>query len=408
MRSIEVGPLSAASIQGELRHNGLEVFVSSSSQLIICGDWTGNSDFNGSGTVDFEAGVRPGSATNIVSVVNFAGDVTFQSDAEVEIEFAGMMPSQHDQMNIAGDLDISGSLSLSTIGSFEFSSEQEMTIIRVDGNSTGTFDGLAEGTVVDTIGDADLIISYVGGDGNDVSIRSQLVKEPCVADISLINGELVISGTQGPEDIIVMESGGMLLVDYDQECFEQFPVQEVSRIVINSFGGADLIVVDAAVPTLLSSGFGADVVMGGSVENEIFGGPGADIICGGPMDDLINSGRGQDTVFALGGNDVVIGGDADDMLVGGPGNDELFGGLGADILNGNGGEDTLIGNAGADTLSGGAGNDVLSGLGGPDELLGRGGDDVLRGGEGFDTLNGGPGTDTALDQGEVEISIEID
>ena len=404
---IEIEALSVADVLGNLRHDGSEVFVSSSSQLLIFGDWTGTSDFTGTGTVDFEAGVRPGNATDATSTINFEGDVTFQSDAEVEIEFQGVLSSQRDQLHIEGDLDIDGSLSLQTIDGFQFSSEQEMTILSVDGNSTGMFDGLPEGAVVDTIDGFDLIISYVGGSGNDVTIRSQTIEEPCDAEIGIINGDLVIIGTQGPEDITVTESGGLLVVDYDQECLEEFPIQDVSRIVINSFGGVDLIVVDAAVPTLINAGFGADIVMGGSVENEIFGGPGADIICGGPMDDVINAGRGQDTVFALGGDDIVIGGDADDMLVGGPGNDEMFGGLGADTLNGNGGEDILIGNVGADTLNGGADDDELSGLGGPDVLLGSGGNDELRGGEGFDTLNGGPGTDTALDQGEVEISIEV-
>ena len=39
-------------------------------------------------------------------------------------------------------------------------------------------------------------------------------------------------------------------------------------------------------------------------------------------------------------------------------------------------------------------------------MSGGPGNDNFRGGEGFDSFNGGNGNDTALDNGEVEISIE--
>ena len=263
------------------------------------------------------------------------------------------------------------------------------------------------------VGDFTFTTTYSGGDGNDLAlIVSGGDPFDCdAATIDLVNGELLIDGTVGPDDLVVTEVGGMLTVDVDTpagSCVLANVVssQLVSRIVINGFGGADFIQVNAAIPTTINGGFGPDEIFGGSEINEIFGGPGPDMICGGPMDDIINAGRGQDLVFALGGDDLVIGGDADDELIGGPGDDQLLGGLGADTLIGNGGDDILIGNVGADTLNGGAGNDELSGLGGPDVLLGGGGDDELRGGEGFDTLNGGAGNDTALDNGEVEIGIE--
>ena len=57
------------------------------------------------------------------------------------------------------------------------------------------------------------------------------------------------------------------------------------------------------------------------------------------------------------GNDRLLGNDAANILNGGSGNDELIGGLGSD---------TLLGSQGVDVLEGGIGNDVLSGGGGGD------------------------------------------
>ena len=228
----------------------------------------------------------------------------------------------------------------------------------------------------------------------------------CDLNISVVNNELRINGTVGRDDIVVTQNGNTLEVDASGDCFESFALQDINRVVINGFGGVDTIRVDAAVATLINGGSGADEIFGGTLVNVIFGGPGADTIYGGPLNDTLNAGRGQDTVFGFAGDDTIIGGDASDTLNGGTGNDELLGGLGADTLNGNGGDDTLIGNVGADTLNGGGGNDQLNGLGGPDTMIGGPGNDEFRGGEGFDTFDGGGGDDTALDNGEVEVSIE--
>lgn len=218
--------------------------------------------------------------------------------------------------------------------------------------------------------------------------------------------EVTIRGTQQPDNILVTQNGTQIVVNVNNDTPEVFELPSISRLVIFGFGGGDRIEVAASVPTYISGGFGPDDIIGGSLENEIDGGPGPDIIFGGPLADMINAGRGQDVVSAGGGDDIVVGGDANDMLYGQGGNDQLFGGLGGDLLDGGSGNDDLVGNVGGDVLFGGGGNDSLSGLGGPDELRGGPGNDDLEGGEGFDTLDGGEGTDTALDQGEVEISIE--
>ena len=229
---------------------------------------------------------------------------------------------------------------------------------------------------------------------------------PKAGDIALVLGELIVEGTATRDEIRVTETGDVVNVNINDECHAEFPSEDVQMINIVSFGGADLIAVDAAIPTFISAGNGADTITGGTGENEILGGPGADTIYGGPVNDIINAGRGQDFVQARDGDDEIIGGDANDTLLGGPGNDIIFGGLGLDTLNGGSGDDELTGNIGSDHLIGGPGNDILTGHGGNDVLDGGSGDDQLQGGAGTDELNGGPGIDTALDVGETETGIE--
>ena len=260
--------------------------------------------------------------------------------------------------------------------------------------ATGLYD-LIFNVNQDSADDSAAVIQYVLGEPSD-----------CDDFVNVVDGEMTINATRGPDEIVVLQIGTSLIASVNQECLQIYPLLNVDHITINGFGGADFILVGAAVTTTISGGFGADEIIGGTRVNEIFGGPGADTITGGPAADFINAGRGFDTVFGLAGDDEIIGGDADDTLNGGAGDDNLFGGLGADTIFGGNGDDFLVGNPGADELSGGGGNDDLTGLGGPDELLGGPGNDTLNGGSGFDILNGGSGVDTSVDSGEVELNIE--
>jgi Ca2+-binding RTX toxin-like protein len=180
-------------------------------------------------------------------------------------------------------------------------------------------------------------------------------------------------------------------------------------------------------------------------------GGGADLVVGGTLDDRINGGEGNDVLSGSGGIDVLSGGAGDDVLDGGLGADRLEGGAGNDtyyvddlgdvtvekanegidtvyssvagkltlksnvenlILTGSGDSsgtgnvenNTITGNAGANTLSGGGGNDQLFGGDGADRLDGGDGNDVLSGGTGNDLLNGGAGNDV-LDGSEGEADV---
>ncbi len=169
-------------------------------------------------------------------------------------------------------------------------------------------------------------------------------------------------------------------------------------------------------------------------------GSGADTVIGGAQADSIATGAGDDTINArtrpiAGDIDIVDGGAGNDRLIvsastetqaiqvsagsspsftvrsdsgnffidaygierisvsGGSGADSISGGNGADVINSNAGNDSLSGGGGSDNLSAGAGDDTLDGGEGNDTMSGGDGKDTLIGGRGADTMTGGADSD---------------
>ena len=189
------------------------------------------------------------------------------------------------------------------------------------------------------------------------------------------------------------------------------------------FSGATAVTVNLGIVGLQDTGLGLDIFL--DIE-AVTSGSGADLLIGNPLANALNGGLGDDTIRGGAGNDTVNGADGDDVLTGGGGNDLVVGGagndtavyagavgavvnlatltaqntgLGIDTLSGienlTGGAfaDWLTGDAQANRLEGDAGNDTLRGAAGNDTLLGGSGDDRLGGGSGNDLLEGGLGAD---------------
>ncbi len=147
---------------------------------------------------------------------------------------------------------------------------------------------------------------------------------------------------------------------------------------VEGSGFSDIITGDANNNRLDGRG-GADVIDGGAgvdwVEyNQAMVGIHVDLSQGKALDD----GQGielaaqtaaieQDTLINI---ENVLGGYGNDLIIGNSLNNELDGGEGDDTLNGGAGNDTLIGDAGNDSLIGGTGNDVFWGGLGADTLDG--------------------------------------
>ncbi|MFV2067854.1 MAG: CARDB domain-containing protein, partial [Pirellulales bacterium] len=85
-------------VNGPMNHHGAGIVTSIGSTAIFSGDVSGSGGFTGVGTSVFEANLAPGTGT---AAISFAGDVAFQSMAQVEIELAGLARgSQFDAIDI--------------------------------------------------------------------------------------------------------------------------------------------------------------------------------------------------------------------------------------------------------------------------------------------------------------------
>ncbi|WP_183094631.1 proprotein convertase P-domain-containing protein [Nocardioides stalactiti] len=174
--------------------------------------------------------------------------------------------------------------------------------------------------------------------------------------------------------------------------------------------GGDLIV-GTPLANLLIGGSGDDEIRDGGGADTVQGGAGSDRFVQGSTSDAgdrFDGGSGVDALsyelrtaavsvtLATGPNDEGAAGEGDGAV----GMENIFGGSGADVLFG-----TALGNL----IHGGLGNDDLKGFGGGDLLFGgNGGDDLhtLDGISGNDTADGGDGNDTATtDAGDVRVSI---
>ena len=124
--------------------------------------------FNGSFFQDggtFSPGIGVGTA-------NITGDYTLRNNATLEIELAE--PGLFDQLNVGGDLNLlGGGLSVVAADGFSISSGDVFDIFSVDGNQSGSFLGLDEGSAIGGLGNT-FSITYAAGDGNDVALVSTL------------------------------------------------------------------------------------------------------------------------------------------------------------------------------------------------------------------------------------------
>ena len=212
---------------------------------------------------------------------------------------------------------------------------------------------------------------------------------------AIIDGDLVIGGTTGDDDITVSVVGDNYRVNVNGE-FGEFAIADVTgEIIICGDDGDDNITVAVAVnaATQIFAGAGNDVVRGGGGNDFIEAGLGDDDVSGRAGDDRVLGEDGNDTLRGGAGDDLLFGGAGDDIATGGDGSDQLRGDEGDDTLRGNIGNDLVFGGVGDDTLSGGLGQDEVFGMDGDDEIRGDAGADILSGGNGNDILNGGAGND---------------
>ena len=127
------------------------------------------------------------------------------------------------------------------------------------------------------------------------------------AAAGMVNGELIVVGTDGGDALNVVRDGAALVVWANGAQLGIFTAS-VNSIVMDGRAGNDLIWIAHQVNN----------------NAEIYGGAGNDLIEGGSGNDRIFGEDGRDILFGHAGSDLLAGGAGDDWLFGGPGNDSLI------------------------------------------------------------------------------------
>lgn len=232
-------------------------------------------------------------------------------------------------------------------------------------------------------------------------LLSETLERREVMAASLSAGVLTITGSNGPDDVVVKVKTTV------------FGHYTVNRVTVLE-GGVATLTTKSPVTHVRFYGLGGDDKFVGSTMNvPIFaeGGDGNDTLIGGSAADTLIGNADRDTIRGGGEADRIYGdhvpnhyrsdlqyqGDVD-LLYGDDGDDTIFGGVGDDKIYGGRGDDTLLGGAGADFGISPSGNDTIFGEAGVDTLMGQDGDDILDGGTDHDKLYGdlvpGTGKDT--------------
>lgn len=168
--------------------NNGEIRTSGNGNSVFFETVSGGGSYTGTGNVFFEGNVNPG---NSPSVVNFGGNLTLGTASHTVFELGGLALGEYDRFNIAGNLNILGSMSVEMWNGFQLSPGMSFLIADIGGSRTGTFAGFGEGALVGNFGGQDLFISYALGNGNDIGLFSP-IPEPSTAMLLTLFSTLIV------------------------------------------------------------------------------------------------------------------------------------------------------------------------------------------------------------------------
>ncbi|MBW3541220.1 MAG: PKD domain-containing protein [Planctomycetes bacterium] len=153
------------------------------------------------GSISNGGNVTPGQSPGTITV---SGHYMQAADGVFTVEVGGLTAgTEHDQLAVTGAVTLAGSLEVRLINGFSPQFQDSLVIMDNDGTDAvvGTFDGLAEGAIVNA-GGAQFAVSYVGGDGNDVILTAS--NRPPVASAggpySIAEGDALALDASGSSD----------------------------------------------------------------------------------------------------------------------------------------------------------------------------------------------------------------
>ncbi len=224
------------------------------------GTLKGTGTVTGDVTVNTGGTLAPGNSPGVISTSDLNLAAGSASDFEIQdTNSAGATAgTDYDQVNVTGTvtIDPSATLTVDTTGSTDITAGEEYILISNDGTDavSGTFSGLAEGAVVSTdIGGSGSagVITYAGGDGNDVAIL--------VTDVTVTvdgSGNLVVNDSIGTDDTFVITDDGTSVTIHDPDK------------TIGAIGIAGAVQVNANTVTIDKSQFAGEVIVNGNDGND--------------------------------------------------------------------------------------------------------------------------------------------
>jgi hypothetical protein len=168
-----------------------DMVLTSGSDVLISGGQINT----GGGTLLLDPGVSPAAVKPTKSGTDVTASIlSFGSDLAIVID--GPAPdTQYTQLNVQGSVDLTG-VDLMISGSYAPTAADSFVIVVNDGSDAviGTFNGLAEGDVISVNG-TNKRITYVGGNGNDVTLLESVPSTVVGTTPSFANSGTLPAGT---------------------------------------------------------------------------------------------------------------------------------------------------------------------------------------------------------------------
>jgi hypothetical protein len=168
--------------------NDNEIRTSAGSFTVFFGSVTGAGTFTGTGTVNIEGDLSPGSSPGSI---DFGGDVVLGASATLEIEIGGTTAgSEHDRIVVDGALELDGLLNVSRVNGFNPVVNDSFDILDW-GSLNGAFDSI-------TLPPLDGFVTWD---------TSNLYMTGVLAVVPLLPGDFNADGSVDAADYVVWRKG---------------------------------------------------------------------------------------------------------------------------------------------------------------------------------------------------------
>jgi T5SS/PEP-CTERM-associated repeat protein len=137
---IIIGGDGLLTFHDDVVHNGQEIRTVSGSRIVFLGGQSGSGPFTGAGDVENDGDLRPG---NSPGIANYGGGLILGHSAMLHLDIGGTTPGTgYDQLNVAGRLQLDGTLEVDPYGGF-MPSPGDMFTVMTFGSVQGMFSGYA-------------------------------------------------------------------------------------------------------------------------------------------------------------------------------------------------------------------------------------------------------------------------